>query len=139
MRKQTGLTAAIAAALLISAGAKAADMPVRPAYVAPVFSWTGFYLGGNIGGAWARRDVDESRFGLSFGRSSDGVFIGGGQAGFNYQMGWFVSSQTRKLGKFGACAQFVPAAEQGIDGSIPNNGVTTARRQARLQFRYRAI
>jgi len=54
-----------------------------------VFSWTGFYLGGNIGGAWAHRDVTDT-FGRNFSNTSNGVFIGGGQAGFNYQIGGFV-------------------------------------------------
>jgi outer membrane immunogenic protein len=91
MRKTIGSTA-VAAVLMLSGGAQAADMrPAPPVpYVAPVFNWTGFYLGGNIGGAWGRRDVEDTRFGLDFGRSSDGVFIFGGQVGYNYQMGRFV-------------------------------------------------
>src|ERR1700721_2439960 len=38
--------------------ALAADLPARttytkaPAYVAPLYNWTGFYIGGNIGGAF---------------------------------------------------------------------------------------
>jgi len=36
----------------------AADLPSRalapaPIYVAPAFTWTGFYVGGNVGAAWA--------------------------------------------------------------------------------------
>jgi outer membrane immunogenic protein len=93
MGKLVNLTAAMSAALAMSAVANAADLPPAyergPAY-GPVFSWTGFYLGGNLGGAWGRRDLDEARFGLSFDRSSDGRFIGGGQVGYNYQMGSFL-------------------------------------------------
>src|SRR2546428_420348 len=55
-----------------------------PVYVAPPFSWTGFYIGGNIGGAWANGNVTDSLFGLSASTSRSG-FIGGGQLGFNYQ------------------------------------------------------
>ena len=55
--------------------------------IAP-FTWTGFYLGGNIGGAWAEHNVSDSLFGLNFSQqTSNGVFIGGGQLGFNYQFG----------------------------------------------------
>ena len=84
----------LAALLALPMAANAADMPPRPApapvYAPPPFSWTGFYIGGNIGGAWAHRDVTDTRFGLDFGRSSDAVFIGGGQVGYNYQTGNFV-------------------------------------------------
>ncbi len=39
--------------------ALAADMAVKapPPAPAPVFSWTGFFIGGNIGGGWGHRDV----------------------------------------------------------------------------------
>ena len=50
----------------------------------PVFSWTGFYIGGNLGGAWARGSVNDSLFGLSASSDRSG-FIGGGQVGVNYQ------------------------------------------------------
>ena len=48
----------IASAAFIAIGtavAAAADMPVNapPPPPLPVFSWTGFYVGGNIGGAWS--------------------------------------------------------------------------------------
>jgi len=50
-------TATIAALLALSTAANAADVGVRPApyappppvYTPPPFSWTGFYLGANIG------------------------------------------------------------------------------------------
>ena len=54
--------------------------------MAPVFTWTGFYIGGNIGGAWAQHNWSDSLFGLSFNNgTSNAVFIGGGQVGGNYQ------------------------------------------------------
>jgi outer membrane immunogenic protein len=74
--------------------AQAADLPPRPApapppvVVAPLFTWTGFYIGGNIGAAWAQGDVTTD-FGTTWTRS-DAKFIGGGQLGFNYQAGAFV-------------------------------------------------
>jgi outer membrane immunogenic protein len=50
--------ALIAVAALIGTPAFAADMPLKapPAPVAPTFSWTGFYIGGNAGGAWGSFD-----------------------------------------------------------------------------------
>src|SRR6516164_6857402 len=69
--------------------ASAADVPVKAPYSAPpappaYYTWTGFYIGGNLGGAWSRGSVDDSLFGLSASASHSG-FIGGGQLGFNYQ------------------------------------------------------
>jgi outer membrane immunogenic protein len=113
MYKLSVAPAVISAALAMSIGANAADLPARPAPLPatvyapppPVFSWAGFYLGGNLGAAWAHRDVSESRFGLGFGHSNDAVFAGGGQVGYNYQTGNFV---------FGVEAEF--------DGASNNNG-----------------
>jgi outer membrane immunogenic protein len=90
--KKLVLLATAAAMLGMSSTGQAADLPVKAPMVSPLppFSWTGFYLGGNLGGAWAQRNVTDSVFGLDFSRTSDGVFIGGGQVGFNYQMGGFL-------------------------------------------------
>jgi outer membrane immunogenic protein len=82
-----------AAATMLAAPAFGADlrMPVKapPPVMAPIFTWTGFYIGGNLGAAWAQRTVTDA-FGNSFTRSSDGRFIGGGQLGYNWQTGNFV-------------------------------------------------
>jgi outer membrane immunogenic protein len=109
------------AALAVGAPALAADLPVKaPVYkaVAPeIFSWTGFYVGGNIGYSWGRGDTDFTE--TTSGTSSSQVFrtagptpvgpptvttigpitaggsaradlngvIGGGQIGYNWQNG----------------------------------------------------
>ena len=57
--KRTLLCAA--ALLSMSSLSYAADLPSRalapaPIYVAPAFTWTGFYIGGNVGAAWSGRD-----------------------------------------------------------------------------------
>lgn len=61
--KKALLALAVGAAVVSSAPALAADiaMPVKaaPAY-APVFNWTGFYVGGFIGGAFADRNATSS-------------------------------------------------------------------------------
>jgi outer membrane immunogenic protein len=51
--------AALFTVAISAVGASAADLPVRtytkaPAVVAPVYNWTGFYVGLNAGGAWNR-------------------------------------------------------------------------------------
>ena len=56
----------------------------------PLFTWTGFYVGGNIGGAWANNSWTDRFFGTNFNNNGNGAFIGGGQVGVNYQVGQFV-------------------------------------------------
>jgi outer membrane immunogenic protein len=91
------LLAAAAVALAASQTASAADLgpvrrapPAAPAFVPPpVFNWTGFYIGGNLGVAWTEGDVTDN-FGNSFHNSQQAVFTGGGQVGANYQWNWLV-------------------------------------------------
>jgi hypothetical protein len=52
-------------------------------------TWTGCYLGGNIGGAWANVEVSDVPTGVTASRSNSG-FAGGGQIGCDYQMGAWV-------------------------------------------------
>jgi outer membrane immunogenic protein len=83
-------------AILASGAAFAADLPTykAPAPMAPITpppSWTGFYIGGDIGGAWASDSVsptvaDGGTFPRKNTLSTSGVF-GGVTAGFNYQIG----------------------------------------------------
>ena len=90
MRKCVGIATALAGLLAMSIDARAADLPVAPApvYVPPPFTFTGFYIGANIGGSWNIDHWSESAFGSVFGtQNSGGRFIGGGQVGFNYQFG----------------------------------------------------
>jgi outer membrane immunogenic protein len=59
-----------------------------PGYaVVPFVSWTGFYFGGHVGGVWSELDWSNvSLTGERFNKSESG-FIGGGQIGYNYQIG----------------------------------------------------
>lgn len=88
-------TLALAATLLVSSGAAfAADLPASPAPVmkavayVPAFSWTGLYLGGQVGYSWGDADSSLSLLGLpdyaTSSGSPSGVF-GGGFIGYNYQ------------------------------------------------------
>lgn len=82
MRFSLLASAAALAGLGLAAPAVAADMSGRygaPApYVQPVapFTWTGFYVGANAGYGWGSTSFD-----------SPGGFIGGLQAGYNFQFG----------------------------------------------------
>ncbi|OAF06993.1 hypothetical protein AYJ54_18200 [Bradyrhizobium centrolobii] len=93
----------IAFAFLTVGSAGAADLSAAPVYKAPVvapaaFSWTGWYVGVNAGWAWndstdtitaanaaAQGFVTFSDIATSLPLSSNG-FIGGGQAGYNWQV-----------------------------------------------------
>src|SRR6266849_6346056 len=65
--KKLCLSTVAGAALVAACSANAADLGPRPAYkapppppvVAPVYNWTGFYVGGHFGGGWARKAWEE--------------------------------------------------------------------------------
>jgi outer membrane immunogenic protein len=85
------LIASVAFIALCTAVAGAADLAVKaPSPPPPLFSWTGFYIGANIGGAWSNNRWTDTLFLTNFNNTSQGVFIGGGQIGGNYQIGQFV-------------------------------------------------
>jgi outer membrane immunogenic protein len=78
--------------------AAAADLPSRyapPPVIAavPVFTWTGFYVGVNAGYGWNTQDNNnfvDPVTGIVSNGGNDGGFVGGGQVGYNYQIGQFV-------------------------------------------------
>src|SRR5882757_11247822 len=83
-----------ATCMVFAAPALAADLPARPytkapAYTAPeaVYNWTGFYIGGHIGGAFGGSSLD----------GSDGSFLGGVQGGFDYQFAtnWVIGAEAQ--------------------------------------------
>jgi outer membrane immunogenic protein len=91
------LMAAAVASISFTGVASAADMAVKAPPPPPVlFNWTGFYIGGFVGGAGADRDASASEpvsaagvfyngtgFNTSYGLGSS--FIGGGTIGYNWQ------------------------------------------------------
>jgi outer membrane immunogenic protein len=91
MKKQM-LGMAMFAGLLMASAAQAADMPLKAAPYAPVYSWTGWYIGAHIGGAWSdnrfvlREPDDPAEGSTEHGRNRSSVF-GGGQIGYNFQSG----------------------------------------------------
>lgn len=89
------ILASLAAATFFANYASAADLPVKapPPAPAPVYAWTGCYIGGNVG--WARVKTEVTFNGVAdFNRSADG-FAGGGQIGCDYQFAsnWVIGVQ----------------------------------------------
>ena len=79
----------------LAGSAFAADLPSRkeaPVYVAPVpaFSWTGFYVGADIGGAFASTSLNDTALGLTSHSLNTSGVMGGGYIGYNYQINNFV-------------------------------------------------
>ena len=83
----------LATVALVAVGAalpaRAADFGARtpyyskaPAYMPPIYNWTGFYVGGHIGGAFSS---DNNFSGLTTGNTGNGRFLGGVQAGADWQ------------------------------------------------------
>ena len=104
--RATPIAAAGVLAIMAVASANAADIvppqvskerPLRPLPppVVPAYNWTGFYIGGNLGGGWARADFANTATGTAGGvplptNTNSGTatargLIGGGQIGFNYE------------------------------------------------------
>jgi opacity protein-like surface antigen len=75
-------------AICVSATAHAADMAVKAApSLPPPYNWSGFYLGANLGGAWGTGSLNIPGNNLYGGLTE---FIGGIQAGYNFQAGDFL-------------------------------------------------
>jgi len=101
MRRQILL--ASVGVIAIAGSAFAADLPYRgppPVYLPPppIFTWTGIYLGGQVGYAWGTDPIDVVDFAFGdrafFNDKPNGV-IGGAHAGYNLQFpgwNWFSSS-----------------------------------------------
>jgi outer membrane immunogenic protein len=91
------LLLASVAVMCAMGSATAADMPVKAPPPVAVFSWSGCYLGGNLGFGSGRQDqtrIDQIGVGpapVTEGSETDVTFVGGGQVGCDYQFaGGFV-------------------------------------------------
>jgi outer membrane immunogenic protein len=95
------ISAVVAISAIAGIGAaSAADLPARtytkaPAMVVdPAYNWSGFYIGGNVGGGWTHDSLTvefPTVAGATFGSSSNrSAVVGGGQIGYNWQIQNFV-------------------------------------------------
>lgn len=70
--------------------AVAADLPARtytkaPVYAAPVYNWTGVYVGAHIGAAFGGDNAATTTIPGLVTNNRDAAFLGGGQIGADYQ------------------------------------------------------
>ena len=85
--------------------AAAADLPlvkappVAPVAYAPgaIYSWTGFYIGGQAGAGFGRSSWSDPFNGTNNAFNSGAGFLGGGQIGANYQL---EQARARRRGRF---------------------------------------
>ncbi|MGQ0684442.1 outer membrane protein [Bradyrhizobium sp.] len=95
--KKILLAAVAVAALAAAMPAAAADLGARynynkaPSYAAPIWTWTGFYVGAHLGGAFG----NDNNFGGLALSDSDARFMGGVQAGADWQFSgnWVVGAE----------------------------------------------
>ena len=95
--KKTLLAAVAAAAINVITPAAAADLGARgyynkaPAYAAPIYTWTGFYVGAHLGGAFGS---NYNFNGLAL-TNNDARFLGGVQAGVDWQFSgnWVIGAE----------------------------------------------
>jgi outer membrane immunogenic protein len=123
----------LAALLAFNGTAFAADLPVKapPVRVIPA-TWTGCYIGVNIGGGWGQHTGDRGIINSGNSTLNAGIgvpaeldigpsgVIGGGQVGCNYQTGQFVfgvETDIQGSGIRGNASIFFPS---------PNGGITDA-------------
>lgn len=113
--------AIVAAMICLPLAAEAADLrqlpPVyrgAPPPVVPLITWTGCYVGGNIGGAWSDKSFQDAL--NDYGGHTAGGFIGGGQVGCDFQVGNFV---------FGAQGMFDWTSANGSNAWLQGGNVNT--------------
>jgi outer membrane immunogenic protein len=131
-------------ALLITAplsAASAADMPLKapPPPPAPVSSWTGFYIGGNVGGDWQSSSATWAQTNQVAGNvnpitagTNHSALLGGVQGGYNFQFAstWVAGiegdmSWTKATGQFNQpWTTMVPPLNLGPLGAFTSMSTT---------------
>jgi outer membrane immunogenic protein len=116
MRRPTIAAIAAVSTIALSQIASAADLPRKAPLVPlppPAYSWTGWYVGLNAGGAWGSWDTSADpnaifNFPLTSAfitanqpNLNPGGFTGGGQIGYNWQTGNWVLGGEADLNYFG--------------------------------------
>jgi outer membrane immunogenic protein len=135
------LLASVAAIAMVTA-ASAADLPPRPPapapVMAPVWNWTGFYIGINGGYSWGRASRDLNFYNplnnvviatdSGSGRDMNGGVFGG-QAGYNWQTSnWVFGIETdaQWTGQKGSTTVICPLAGCFPTAVVPGAGVSAS-------------
>ena len=128
--KKTLMTGAAIASLFAS-GAFAADLPVKaPPMLAPVWNWTGFYVGINGGYSWGRSNatVDPNTVFATNIRHDVNGGVGGAQIGYNWQVNpnWLLGLEAdiQGTGERGGSVDTLPSiriANFGFSGTAASN------------------
>jgi outer membrane immunogenic protein len=142
MNKFLYCSAACVISLAGLGAAAAANLPVKapPLPVAAVYNWTGFYVGGNVGGSWSNSDVASysiAGFPIPLtSANSHQTFngaLGGGQIGYNWQRDKFVFGVEADAAWRNTSASTQLAFPNGLDFTT-----FTTRQDAIATFRPRA-
>jgi outer membrane immunogenic protein len=148
------------AASILSAGTGAvfaADLPINAPEPRAAYDWTGLYFGGHVGGAWGNFTFDDQSTAPLFNtltgvtafvsgpgalNASRSSFLGGVQAGWNYQIGRLVlgtkvdyswtSMKPTAAGSFSVSPLFLPiplvvGGSETIGASMTGIGTITTR------------
>jgi hypothetical protein len=98
----------------------------------PLYNWTGFYIGGNVGAGWNSTGsiTDNLTPASTFGTTTNTSFLGGGQVGVNYEFGGGVV--------VGAEAMFdwLPNTKNTINASNTNAAGVTNTAAANINNRW---
>jgi outer membrane immunogenic protein len=155
------LSSTALAALLVGGPALAADQK-PPAFIKapmkPVFSWTGFYFGGNAGGHWGRDNITTTTTANFVAASAAAIdlaspttlkpqgWLAGGQVGYNVQVNylvlglegdadWMSGTDSRTLVFPGP----VPAAGDFVSNSTQGTFLATLRPRLGVAFDHSLI
>lgn len=123
--------------IALAGTAAAADLPRRmpvPEYIAPAFSWNGFYIGGHTGVAVGKtKTSNDAPYGgfdagvpLAYDLRPVSIF-GGGQVGYNWQRGVWVFGLEGDFGYLGLSESSSPAPGNYVDVQYGWYGTITGR------------
>ena len=122
MKKFLLATVALAALAAPALGADLGARPYKkaPAYAAPLYNWTGFYLGGHLGGAFS----GSNNFNGLVLSDYSARLLGGVQAGADWQFApnWVV----------GVEGQYSWLGKNNLNATFPNGCVSTTTTSARI-------